>query len=119
MQSLPKLHRVEELHRDIDRNSRTRISAIEQVIAVIDVGNINVVVVVPLIPPILWPRVNHAEPVALVLESGISAHDQERKSVDAESMIWTKVSTETVLRNTVSMVATALLPVAVIRIPVL
>lgn len=119
MQPLPKLHRVEPLHRDLDRNSDTRIPAVEQVVAVVDVGDINVVGVVPITRPVFWPWVNQAEPIAAVLEAGISAHNQEGESVDAESMVRAKVPTETVLRNTVSVVATTLLPVAVVRVPVL
>ncbi len=118
MQLLLKLHQVEPLHRNVDRNSHTWIPAVEQVIAVVNVGDVNVVVVVPIISPIVRPRVNHTEPIALVLEPGISAYDQKRESVDAESMVWTKVATETVLRDVVSVIATTLLPVAVVGVPV-
>ena len=119
MQPLPKLHQVDPLHRDADCNSNGGIPAVEQVIAVVDVVDIDVVGVVPVIRPVFWPWVNETEPIALVLEAWISAHNKEGEAVDAEAMVLTKVSTETVVRNTVAVVAAALLPSAVVGIPAL
>ena len=107
------------LHRDADRNSDVGVPAVEQVVAVVDVGDINVVGVVPVIRPIFRPWVNEAEPIAVVLEARISAHNQEGQAVDAEPMIRPKVSTEPVVRDAVAVVATTLLPIAVVGIPVL
>jgi len=107
------------LHRDADRNSGLGIPAVEQVIAVVDVHDIDVIRVVPVIPPVFWPRVNETEPIAAVLEAGISAHNQEGQSVDAESMVRTKVSTKPVVRDAVAVVATTLLPSAMVGIPAL
>jgi hypothetical protein len=45
-----------------------------QVIAVIDVDDINIVGVVPVVRPVSRPWVNEAEPIALVLETWISAN---------------------------------------------
>jgi hypothetical protein len=53
------------------------------------------------------------------LEAGISAHNQEGEAVDAEPMALAKISTEAIVRNTVAIVAAALLPAAVVGIPVL
>jgi hypothetical protein len=102
------------LHRDADRNSDARIPAVEHVIAVVDIANIDVVGVVPVISPGFWPWVNQTEPIAVVLEAGISAHNQEGKAGDAEAMVLTKVSPETVVRNAVAVVAASLLPGAVV-----
>ena len=117
MQPLPKLQPGRSLHRYADRNPDVGIAAIEQVIAVVDVRDIDVVSVVPVIPPVFWPWVNEADPIAAVLEAGISAHNEEREAGDAEAMILTKVSAETVIRNAVAVVASALLPSAVVGVP--
>ena len=107
------------LHRYADRNSDVGIPAIEQVIAVVNVRDVDVVSVVPVIPPVFWPWVNEADPIAAVLEAGISAHNEESEAGDAETMILTKVSAETVIRNAVAVVASALLPGAVVGVPAL
>jgi hypothetical protein len=107
------------LHRDADRNSGAGIPPVEQVIAVVDVHHIDVIVVVPVIPPVFWPRVNEAQPIATVLEAGISAHNQKGQSVDAEPMVRSKVSTEPVVRDAIAVIATPLLPSAVVGIPAL
>ncbi len=108
----PEAHRF--LHRDADRNSRAGIPGIEQVVAVVYIGDINIVVVIPVIPPVIRPRVNQTDPIALVLEARISAHNQERQSINAEPMIPPEVSTETVVRDAVAVVAATLLPGAVV-----
>jgi hypothetical protein len=87
---------------------------VEQVIAVVDVGDINVVGVVPVIRPIFWPWVNDTEPIAFVLKARISAHDHEGESVDSESMVRPKVSTKPVVRDAVAVVAATSLPSAVV-----
>jgi len=53
------------------------------------------------------------------LEAGISAHNEEGKAVDPEPVVLTEISAEAIVRNTVAMVAAALLPVAVVGIPAL
>ena len=119
MQPLPKLHWVEPLHRYADRNSYVGISAVEQVVTVIDVGYVDVVGVVPVIRPVFRPRVDHTEPIAVVLEAGVSAHNQEGETVDAELVVLAKVSTKALVGNAVAVVATPLLPGAVVGIPTL
>jgi hypothetical protein len=118
MQPLPRLHRVEPLHRDVDRNSDSGVPAVEQVVAVVDVGNINVVVVIPVIRPVFRPRVNETEPIALILEARVPTYNQKGQSVYAESMVRPKVSPEALIGNAVSVVATTLLPAAMVGIPV-
>ncbi len=102
------------LHRDIDRNSHGGVSAVVQVVAVVDVGHVNIVGVVPVTRPVLRPWVNRAEPVALVLEARIATHHQKGQAVKAETMIWAKVSSITVVGNAIAVVSTSLLPIAVV-----
>jgi hypothetical protein len=107
------------LERDVDRNSLAGIPAVVHVVAVVDIVDIYVVVVVPVISPGLRPGVDGADPVALVLEAWVSAHDQEGEGVDAESMARPEVSAIAVIRNAITVVAPTLLPGAVIGLPVL
>ena len=116
--SLSRGSPVESLHRDTDRNSCARIPAVIQVIAAIGVDNINIVGIVPIVAPVFRPRINRTEPIALVLKAWKSAHNQKGKARDAESVISAKVSAETVVRNVITAVATALLPGAVVGLPV-
>src|SRR5437870_2922088 len=114
-QPLSKLHRLGPLKRDTDRNSRGGgIPAVVQVIAVVGVVDIDVVGVVPVIPPVFRPWVNGTDPVALVLEAGISANHPEGEALDSEPMVRSKVSTEPVVRDAVAAVAATLLPGAVV-----
>jgi len=108
----------EALERDVDSNSGVRIAAVVYVVAVVHVSDINVVVVVPVVSPVFWPRVNRADPVAVVLEAGISTYDQEGQAADSEAMIGTEVSAIAIIRDAVAVVAAALLPIAVVGIPV-
>ena len=71
------------LHRDADRDSDVGISAIEQVIAVVDVGDIDVVIVVPVIPPIFRPRVNQTEPIATAC-----TQEQRFREAKTEWLCW-------------------------------
>jgi hypothetical protein len=119
VQLLSKLHRGNPLERDVDRNSLAGISAVVHVVAIVDVVDIDVVVVVPVISPGLRPGVDGADPIALVLEARVSAHDQEGEGIDAESVARPKVSAVAVVRNAITVVAPALLPGAVIGLPVL
>jgi hypothetical protein len=93
--------------------------AVVQVIAVVDIVDINFVVVVPVISPVHRPWVHSAEPITLVLEAWISAYNQEGQAVNAESMVRPEVSAEAVVRDAIAVVAAALLPGAVIGFPVL
>ena len=102
------------LHRDANRNTSGGIPAVEQVIAVVYVGDVDVVGVVPVVRPRSWPWINKAKPIATVLEARVSANNQEGKTVDAESMLRPKVSTESVVGDAVAVVATTLLPIAVV-----
>jgi hypothetical protein len=110
---------VEPLKRDTDRNSRVGIPAVVHVVAVINIGDINVVVVVPVIPPIFRPRVKGTDPIALVLEARVSAHNLEGEVVDTKPMVFPKVSAVAVVRDAVAAISATLLPGAVVGIPAL
>ena len=107
------------LKRDVDRNSLAGITAVVHVVAVVHVAYVHIVVVVPVIAPTGRPGIDRADPVAFVLEARVSAYDQEGEGVDAEPVARPKVSAIAVIRNAVAAVAAALLPVAVVGLPVL
>lgn len=119
MQPLPRLHWSVLLHREADRDPNVGIPAVVQVVAVLNIDDINVIVVVPVTSPVFRPGVNGSDPIATVLETRVSANNQERQATDSEIMVWSKVSTIAVVRNAVAVVAATLLPSAVIRIPAL
>src|SRR5229473_973212 len=119
VQPLPKLHQLDRLQRDIDRNSGARIPAVIEVVTVVDIVDVDVVGVVPVIPPGFRPWINGADPIAVILETGISAHNQEGKTLDSEAMVRSKVSAVPVVRDAVAPVAAPLLPGAVVGLPIL
>ena len=110
--------KVRSVQVDIDCNAITGIPAVVQVIAIPRVVHINIVVVVPIVGPVFRPRVNHSEPIAAVLEAGITANDHHGVAVDSEPVTRTKVAMRTLLRNPIAVIAAALLPVTVLRLPV-
>jgi hypothetical protein len=105
---------ADPLQRNIDRNSIARVPAVVQVVAVVDVVDVDIIGVVPVIPPIFWPWVNRTDPIAVVLEAGISSNNQEGEAIDSEPMVRPKISTIPVVRDVVAAVAAALLPGAVV-----
>lgn len=92
-------------------------TAVEQIVAVIDIADIDVVSVIPVIRPVLRPWIHETEPVPSVLEAGKSANNQKGPAIDPETVVRPKVAAETVVRNPVADVAAALAPGAVIRLP--
>ena len=66
---MPLFHTDGLLLRDADRDADTRISSVEQVIAVINVVDIYVVVVVPAISPFARPWIHKADPIPAVLKA--------------------------------------------------
>ena len=107
------------LERDTDGDAGVGIPAVVHVVAVIHIGDIDVVVVVPIVAPVFGPRVKSTDPVAVVPEAGISAYEPEWQATDSEAMLWPKVSAVPVIRNAVTVVAAALLPRAVVGVPAL
>ena len=104
---------------DADGDSIARIPAVVQVIAVSGVVDIHVIVVVPVVRPVFRPRISKAEPKSAVLEARITTNHHHGVAVDSERVLRTKVAIVTVLWNAVPVVATALLPVAVLGLPVM
>jgi hypothetical protein len=78
---------MEPLERNADCNAGTGIPTVIHVVAVVYVGDVNVVIVVPVGSPVIRPWINRAEPVAVVLEAGISADYQEGETADAEAVV--------------------------------
>jgi hypothetical protein len=107
------------LHRNADRHPDVGIPPVVKVIAIVDVRDVNIVVVIPVTAPVFRPRVNEADPIALIMEARVPSNNQKRQAVDAEPMVPTKVSTVTVVRDAVTVVPATLLPVAVVRVPAL
>jgi hypothetical protein len=106
------------LHRNADCNADTRITPVVEVVAVVDVGDIDLIVVVPVAVPVCRPWIDDAQPVAVVLEARISAYHKEGKPLDAESMLRSKVAAKAGVRNAVSAITAALLPGTVVLLPV-
>ena len=82
------------------------------------VHHVNVVSLVPVVSPIFRIRINGTEPIPTVLEARIPANIKEREAVDAEIVIAPIVAAVIVVRNTVAVVAPALLPGTVLGFPV-
>jgi hypothetical protein len=101
-----------------DGNAIAGISAVIQIISVTVVIHIHVIAVVPIACPVFWPRVNQTEPKPAVPEAAMPANKHHGKTVHAEPVILAKVGTETVIRNAIAIVTAALLPGAVIGLPV-
>lgn len=90
-----------------------------EVVAVVHVIDVDIVIVVPVVAPGIWPGIDGTDPVALVLKARVSAHNQEREGVDTEAVARAKVSAISVIGNAIPAVAATLLPGAVIGLPVL
>ena len=83
-------------------------------------GVINILYVVGFVPrrrPPFRPRINERNPIAVVLEARIPAYEEHRKAVDAEELVTPVIEPEAVFRNSVAVMAAALLPGAVFVIP--
>lgn len=106
------------VHRDGHGNSILRILAVVQIIAIRGVIKVNIIVVVPIIRPILRPRIDDTDPVSAVLEARMSASHRHMIPTQAERMIRPKVFAITEVRNPVTDVPAALPPVAMLRPPI-
>ena len=111
--------RGRKLKRDVERYSNSGMAAVIHVIAIVDIVDVHVVSFVPTARPVFRPRINHAEPEAAVLESGVATHDQNWGAVNAKPVSAAKICTEAVLRNAVASVPTALAPSMVFMLPML
>ena len=105
---------------DVDRDTWTAgISAIEQVISITAVIDVNIVSLIPVTAPVLGVRVHHREPIAAVLEARIAALIREWEAIDAEEVTVAIVAAEVVLGNPVAMIAAALLPIPALVFPMI
>jgi hypothetical protein len=103
---------------NVDGDAIARIPAVVQVISVARVVDVHIIVVIPIVGPVFRPWIGEAEPIATVLKAGISADDHHRVAVNAERVIRTKVTAIAVFGNAIAVVAPALLPITVLRLPV-
>src|SRR5258706_12318641 len=93
-------------------------AAVVHVIPVVDVVHVNVVGVVPGARPVFRPRINDAEPEASVLESRVSAHDDDWVAANSEPVSTAKIRVEAIFRNAVAPVASAFMPTMMLVLPV-
>ena len=105
------------LQRDPDCNSRVGVAAIIQVITIVDVADVDFVSVIPVVRPVLRPWIHQAEPITPVLKARKTSNYQERPAVDSEPMLRPKISTEASIRDAITVVASALLPCVMVRLP--
>ncbi len=118
MRSLSRPHRENSLHRDADRDSNARVSAVEEVIAVVLVTDIDIIGVIPVVRPVSRPGIDHAEPIARVLKAWETTDNQERLTANPEAMASTEVSSVPLFWDAEAEVPSTLLPVSMIRLPV-
>ncbi len=111
-------HHDLSVHIDGDCDPISGVPAVVQVIAVFGVNDIHIIVVVPIVRPVLWPRVHETDPKAAVLAPRIPTRPLQRGPGLAEPVIRAKAATITVIWNTVAVVAATLLPVTVLGLPV-
>jgi hypothetical protein len=109
--------RLVQIHRD--RDATLWIPAVVLVIAIIGAHDINIIVLIPIVGPVFWPRVHEIEPKAAVLETRIPAVHFHGKTLDVEPLVRTEVASKAAIGNSVPAVAAALVPVAVHGLPVL
>ena len=74
-----------DLERNADGDPRAaRVSAVKQVVPIVDIHDINIVGLVPVISPEFRVRINHTEPIPAVLESREPANLHKGEAVDSE-----------------------------------
>lgn len=110
--SIPLLHR---LHCDGKRQSDVRISAVVQVISVVII-DVNVVSHIPIVCPVLRPRVHQQESKASVFEAWIP-HVDCGETVHPEPVLPSEIQTEAVLGDVITPIAAALRPGAMVAFP--
>lgn len=118
MQSLLKTAPNARLERETDGEPDSRIAPVVQVIAPINIDDVDFVVVVPVGAPVLRIRIKDRHPVTAVLEAGISADYQERQSLNPEAMVWSEIAAEPGVGDAIAVIASALLPGPVVVLPV-
>jgi hypothetical protein len=94
------------------------VSGVVKVVPVVGISYVDVIRVIPIGRPVARIRVNHAEPIASILEAGIPTDDQEREAADAESVSLSEAAAEAFIGNAISVVPATLLPGSMVRLPV-
>src|ERR1039458_888182 len=87
-----------------------------QVIPVV-IADINVIGGIPVLRPVSWPRVNHHEGKATVLEAGVT-RNYIRLAVDAKPVFVAEIEAETSFWDVVAPIAPSLFPITVIASPI-
>lgn len=117
--TLSHVLRRNELQRNIDCDGDSRMLPVVHVVSVVDVVNIDIVSPVPGGRPGFRAGINHAEPVAAVLETRVAFDYYDRYLVDAEPVSAAEVGVEAIVRNAVSVVSAAIVPGAVLALPIM
>ena len=107
------------LQRDADCNSDARVALVVHVIPIVSIDDVHVISLVPVGRPGGGPRVNQAEPIAAVLEAREAANNHVRLAKDNEAVALAKIAVVAVVWDAIAVVAAALLPCAVVGLPVL
>lgn len=87
---------------DADRNSHAGIVAVVHVVAVVSMGDVDFVVVVPIVRPFLRPRVEKRNPITLVLESGVSVINRKGETIEPRPMPLAEIAAIAVLGNPIA-----------------
>ena len=103
---------------EADGNTIARESTVNHVVSVTIVDHVHVIAIVPIAGPGFRPRIDHAEPKTSVLETLLTANKHHREPAEKERVIFAVVRVETDIRYAVAVVTAALLPGAVLRLPV-
>src|SRR5689334_7669718 len=92
--------------------------AVEHVVAVVNIVDVNLIRAVPGRSPGLRARVHHGEPESAELEARGAFDDHHRHVVHAEPVSAPEMGVETLRRNAISAIAAAFAPGAMLTIPV-
>jgi hypothetical protein len=92
--------------------------AVEQIITAVLVAYVHVIGVVPVVGPVSWPGIDHTEPVAAILKPWGTANNEEGEAANSEVMSGSEVSTVSRFRYPIAGIPAALMPIAVICLPV-
>lgn len=89
------------------------------VVPVVNVRHVNVVSFVPARCPVLRPGVDNSDPAAVVFESWTSGYNQDRKGMDAESMLRAEINDVTLMRDAIAVITAALFPIVMFMRPLM
>src|ERR1035438_6464119 len=115
LSSVTGLHFQDQLKDDTDGYRIAGISTVVQIIPVV-VAHVNIVGRIPVRGPTFGPRVNQHEPKPVVQEPWITTN-YSGLAGDAEPMLVPEIETESGVRNVVATVTAALVPRAMLALP--